>query len=160
MSISLSAATLVVHASSDSPNGLCCVEPEATLLTVVQYCQEDRIMQTPLRVNTMVLPGHRIEVNTPELPEGACIELIINDPSAEAARRYPSALEVEYNALVDKELHGALTAEEAVRLEDICKVIAEIDRLTLSNDIRIQRLDQIKAELADLRAEIEALPDA
>ena len=39
-------------------------------------------------------------------------------------------------------------------------VIAEIDRLTLSNDIRNQRLNQVNADLAQLRAEIEALPEA
>ena len=117
-------------------------------------------MQTALRLTTTVLSGHRIEVTTPELPEGACVDLIVTDPSGETFRRYPSALEVEYDALVDKELHGALTAVESLRLQDICNVIAEIDRLTLSNDIRNQRLYQAEAELVQLRTEIEALPDA
>ena len=52
-----------------------------------------------------------------------------------------------------------LTPEEACRLQDICNVIAEIDRLTLSNEIRTQSLNQIEAELAEIRKEIEALPD-
>jgi hypothetical protein len=117
-------------------------------------------MHTALRFSTTVLPGHRIEVTTPELPEGAHVELIVTDPSVEPFRRYPSALEAEYDTLIDKELHCTLTEAEALRLQDICNVIAEIDRLTLSNDIRVQRLDQIEANLSQLRAEIEALPDA
>ena len=34
-------------------------------------------MQTTLRVQTTVLPGHRLEVSTPELPEGANVEVIV-----------------------------------------------------------------------------------
>lgn len=117
-------------------------------------------MQATLKLHTTVLPGHRIEVTTPELPEGAHVELIVTDPSVEPFRLYPSVLEAEYDALIDKELHCILTEAETLRLQDICHVIAEIDRLTLSNDIRIQRLDQVEADLAQLRAEIEALPDA
>lgn len=117
-------------------------------------------MQTALRLTTTVLSGHRIEVTAPELPEGACVDLIVTDPSVEPFRRYPSTLEAEYDALVDKELHGTLTNAETLRLQDICNVIAEIDRLTLSNDIRNQRLNQVNADLAQLRAEIEALPEA
>ena len=117
-------------------------------------------MEAALRFNTTVLPGHRIEVMTPELPEGSCVELIVTDPSVEPFRHYPSALEAEYHSLVDKELHGTLTEEEASRLQDICNVIAEIDRLTLSNDVRTQGLNRIEAELAEIRKEIEALPDA
>src|SRR5258708_6185589 len=117
-------------------------------------------MNTTLQFIVTVLPGHRVEAITPELPEGVCVKLTITDPSVEPFRRYPPALDAEYNALVGKELNGTLTAEEACRLQDICNVIVEIDRLTLSNDIRMQRLDQIEAELAEIRAEIEALPDA
>jgi len=117
-------------------------------------------MLTALRLSTTVLPGHRIEVIAPELPEGACVELIVTDPAVAPFRRYPSALEAEYDALTDKELHSTLTKVEALRLQDICSVIAEIDRLTLSDDVRSQRLEQVEAELAQLRTEIEALPDA
>jgi hypothetical protein len=115
-------------------------------------------MEAALRVNTTVLPGHRIEIITPELPEGAEVELIVTDSSVGPFRRYPSALEAEYDILVDKEMDGTLTASETCRLQDICHVIAEIDRLTLSKDVRTRRLDQIEAELADIRKEIEALP--
>lgn len=117
-------------------------------------------MQTDLVLQTTVLPGHRIEVAAPELSEGDCVTVIISDRSCTTLRRYPSILEAEYNVLIDKELHGTLTEVETVRLQDICNIIAEIDRLTLTDDIRMQRLDQIEAELAQLRAEIEALPDA
>ena len=34
-------------------------------------------MQTALRLETTVLPGHRLEVSAPELPEGAKVEVIV-----------------------------------------------------------------------------------
>jgi hypothetical protein len=34
-------------------------------------------MQTALRMETTVLPGHRLELSAPELPEGAKVEVII-----------------------------------------------------------------------------------
>ena len=34
-------------------------------------------MQTALRLETTVLPGHRLEVSAPELPEGARVEVIV-----------------------------------------------------------------------------------
>jgi hypothetical protein len=34
-------------------------------------------MQSALRVGTTVLPGHRLEVSSPELPEGANVEVIV-----------------------------------------------------------------------------------
>ena len=34
-------------------------------------------MQTALRTETTVLPGHRLELSAPELPEGAKVEVII-----------------------------------------------------------------------------------
>ena len=116
-------------------------------------------MESALRLSATVQAGHRIEVTAPELPEGSHVELIVTDPSTEPYRRYPSALEAEYDALIDKELHGMLTDEEQSRLQDVRSVIAEIDRLTLSNDIRIQRLNQIHTELGRLRQQVEALPD-
>lgn len=117
-------------------------------------------MNTALRLNTTVLPGHRIEVVAPELPEGAQVELIVTDSSVELFRRYPSALEAEYDALIEKKLNRTLTTVEACRLQDVRNVIAEIDRLTLTNDIRTERLNHIETELAEIRAEIDALPDA
>ena len=34
-------------------------------------------MQAALRLETTVLPGHRLEVSAPELPEGAKVEVIV-----------------------------------------------------------------------------------
>ena len=34
-------------------------------------------MQTALRMETTVLPGHRLEISAPELPEGATVEVIV-----------------------------------------------------------------------------------
>ena len=34
-------------------------------------------MQAALKLNTMILPGHRIEITAPELPESTSVELIV-----------------------------------------------------------------------------------
>jgi hypothetical protein len=34
-------------------------------------------MQLALRLETTVLPGHRLEISAPELPEGAKVEVIV-----------------------------------------------------------------------------------
>ena len=34
-------------------------------------------MQTALRLETTILPGHRLELSAPELPEGARVEVIV-----------------------------------------------------------------------------------
>jgi hypothetical protein len=34
-------------------------------------------MQTALRTEAVVLPGHRLEVSDPQLPEGAKVEVIV-----------------------------------------------------------------------------------
>ena len=49
-------------------------------------------MQTTLRLETTVLPGHRLEVSAPELPEGARVEVIVVLP-AKAKPQFGSALE-------------------------------------------------------------------
>ncbi len=41
-------------------------------------------MQTALRLEATVLPGHRLEISAPELPEGARVEVIVVLPSAPA----------------------------------------------------------------------------
>lgn len=38
-------------------------------------------MQTALRMETTVLPGHRLEISDPELPEGAKVEVIVVLPA-------------------------------------------------------------------------------
>jgi hypothetical protein len=49
-------------------------------------------MQTALRMETTVLPGHRLEIRAPELPEGAKVEVIVVLP-AKPQRQFGSALE-------------------------------------------------------------------
>jgi hypothetical protein len=44
-------------------------------------------MQAALRVETTVLPGHRVEISAPELPEGTRVEVIVVLPEAPAPRR-------------------------------------------------------------------------
>ena len=46
-------------------------------------------MQTALRLETTVLPGHRIEVIARQLPEGAKVELIVVLPEKPAPARRP-----------------------------------------------------------------------
>jgi hypothetical protein len=34
-------------------------------------------MQPALRIETTILPGHRLEISDPQLPEGATVEVIV-----------------------------------------------------------------------------------
>jgi hypothetical protein len=38
-------------------------------------------MQAALKLNTIVLPGHRIEITDPDLPEGADVEILVTLPT-------------------------------------------------------------------------------
>lgn len=49
-------------------------------------------MQSTLRMETTVLPGHRLELTAPELPEGAKVEVIVVLPSS-SEPQFASALE-------------------------------------------------------------------
>jgi hypothetical protein len=49
-------------------------------------------MQAALRLETTVLPGHRLEVCAPELPEGATVEVIVVLPETPKPR-FSSALD-------------------------------------------------------------------
>ncbi|MGH7174173.1 MAG: hypothetical protein ACRELG_28220 [Gemmataceae bacterium] len=49
-------------------------------------------MQTALRMETTVLPGHRLEISHPELPEGAKVEVIVV-LSEKPQAKFASALE-------------------------------------------------------------------
>jgi hypothetical protein len=49
-------------------------------------------MQAALRTETTVLPGHRLEISAPELPEGAKVEVIVVLPD-KPQPRFGSALE-------------------------------------------------------------------
>lgn len=44
-------------------------------------------MQSALRMETTVLPGHRLEISAPELPEGAKVEVIVVLPEKPQPRR-------------------------------------------------------------------------
>jgi hypothetical protein len=44
-------------------------------------------MQAALRLETTVLPGHRLEVRAPELPDGAKVEVIVVLPAQPSTRR-------------------------------------------------------------------------
>jgi hypothetical protein len=49
-------------------------------------------MQAALRLETTVLPGHRLEISAPELPEGVKVEVIVVLP-AKPEPQFGSALE-------------------------------------------------------------------
>jgi hypothetical protein len=49
-------------------------------------------MQSALRLETTVLPGHRLEISAPELPEGTRVEVIVVLPEKPESK-YASALE-------------------------------------------------------------------
>ncbi len=54
-------------------------------------------MQTALRVTTRVLPGHRVEIVAPELPDGESVDVFVVMPtpvqSTEAATKATSLME-------------------------------------------------------------------
>ena len=54
-------------------------------------------MQSALRLETTVLPGHRVEISAPELPEGIKVEVIVvlperSDSAFESALDYLESL--------------------------------------------------------------------
>ncbi len=113
-------------------------------------------MQTALRLQTTVLPGQRIEVSAPELLEGDTVELIILSANTTSAGRYPAALEAAYDTLIQKKLAGTLTSEETLRLQAAREEISAIDQTY--PDIRAQQAHKLSEELAQIRAELQALP--
>jgi len=48
-------------------------------------------MQSALRLETTVLPGHRVEITAPELPEGATVEVIVVLPETAPAKTLPAS---------------------------------------------------------------------
>ena len=46
----------------------------------IQYVLEEIGMRTTLRMERTVLPGHRLEISDPELPEGAKVKVVIELP--------------------------------------------------------------------------------
>jgi hypothetical protein len=70
-------------------------------------------MQAALRLKTRVLPGGRIEVVNPELPDDADVELIVMFPVAtEAPRRFRDVVE-----FLDSLTPVRRTAEEWAQVE-------------------------------------------
>jgi hypothetical protein len=77
-----------------------------------------------------------------------------------AGDRYPEALRDEYEALIHKKLLRAMTEDEAARLEAVRAEINHLDRQSESWPAWERRADGVDLEIADLRQELEALPDA
>jgi hypothetical protein len=76
------------------------------------------------------------------------------------ADRYPVPLMREYHALVDKKLHRTITSVERTRLQEVRNQIAAIDGQRPIPDIWDIQAQKLRQELAEIRAEVEALPDA
>ena len=86
-------------------------------------------MQAALKLHTIVLPGHRIEVAAPDIPEGANVELIVyrlsdseqslpeQEGGAAEGGLDPAALNAEYEALIQVQWQRSLTENERARLE-------------------------------------------
>jgi hypothetical protein len=77
-----------------------------------------------------------------------------------AANRYPQTLREEYETLIHKKLRRAMTPEEAVRLEAVRVEINRLDRQSGSWSAWERRAAGVEREVAALRQELEALPDA
>ena len=73
---------------------------------------------------------------------------------------YPKALQDEYKALIQKKLRRLMTTEDEERLEAIRAEINLRDRQSPSWAAWEQRAAKIDGEIADLRRELETLPDA
>ena len=129
-------------------------------------------MGTTLRFNTTVLPGHRIEVTTPELPEGASVELLVNqlseigdvlqerDGASALPPSYPEDVNVEYSVLIETQWQRTLTQSEQERLEVVKVQIDAHDAASDTNRLWERQIDAIHQQLAAIRQEVEALPDA
>jgi hypothetical protein len=129
-------------------------------------------MEAALKFVTTVLPGHRIEVMTPELPEGANVALFIyRQPEMENARSetdcpstlsasYPITLNAEYTTLIETQWQRALTVSEQARLEAIKGEIDARDAASDDSRLRERQIENIHQQLAAIRQVVEALPDA
>lgn len=70
-------------------------------------------MQSSVRVRTTVLPGHRIDVAAPDLPEGADVELVVSIRQADpisADRKYRPMIEIAECRPVDPPPFGSWEA--------------------------------------------------
>lgn len=126
-------------------------------------------MQAALTLQTTVLPGHRIEVAAPDIPEGASVELVIYClPEKEQILSktdapitpYPEALNAEYMALIQTQWQRTLTENEQARLEAIKAEMDALDAASDTHRIWERRIESIRQQLAIIRQEVESLPDA
>ena len=83
-----------------------------------------------------------------------------SEPALMEGERYPKALQDEYEALIRKKLQRTMTTEEEVRLETVRAEINQRDKQSRSWSAWEQRAAEIDGEIADIRRELEALPDA
>src|SRR5689334_22423455 len=107
-------------------------------------------MQSTLHLTATVLPGNRIEISAPELPENKTVELVIYLPDTEentSIRRYPEALNAEYNSLIKAQWQRGLTPEENARLEEIRAQINAIDAACGADTFWQRQMAQIREQL-------------
>ncbi len=75
-------------------------------------------------------------------------------------REYPAELLAEYDVLVDKKLRRTITLKELTRLQELRYQINAIDRQRPGQDVWDIQAQKLRDEIAQLRSEVEALPDA
>lgn len=80
--------------------------------------------------------------------------------AASAGNYYPATLMAEYRTLVKKKLDRTLTREEADRFQAIQEQIVALDNQRPRPDTWDSQAQILREELAQIRAEVEALPDA
>lgn len=80
--------------------------------------------------------------------------------SAPNTGRYPAPLMQEYDALTDKKLRRTITPHERIHLQEVRNQIAAIDEQRPKPDNWDIQSQKLRQELAQLRAEVDALPDA
>jgi hypothetical protein len=73
---------------------------------------------------------------------------------------YPQALRDEYKALIQQKLRRLLTEEGAARLDAVRDEINRLDRQTETWSAAENGYHAVEQELAQVRRELEALPDA
>ena len=129
-------------------------------------------MQTALKIQTTILPGHRIEVAAPDIPEGVCVEMLIY-PLSEMTSLRPvmdsplahspasgETLKAEYKVLIETQWQRALTASEQSQLEAIKAEMDALDAASDTNRLWNRQIEDIHCQLATIRQMVETLPNA
>ncbi len=124
------------------------------LLTLTQEVREGK------RIYSVDRNGRETRLLVPDIEAVELLEQKWRQAITESTPRYPATLMQEYHALTDEKLRRTLTAAEAVRLQEIRNEIADIDRQRPKPDTWDIQAQKLRAELAQLRAEVDALPDA